>query len=227
MTVFPPTNQNRVRRQPTRGHYDVETIHAIVDAAFVCHVGFVQDGHPYVIPTLHARRGDEILLHGASSSRLMRHAAAGFPLAITVTHVDGIVLARSVFNHSINYRSAVLFGKGRLIDEPAAKLAALRAFTDRLLPGRWDDVRRPTETEMKATAVVAITIEKASAKIRTGPPGDDEDDYGRATWAGVLPLSVHYGPLQADPRLADDIEIPHYLHNFVQRCQQDEEQSTT
>lgn len=215
MTDFAQTDQNRVRRRPTRGHYDQETIYGIVDAALICHVGFVHEGLPYVIPTLHARQGDEILLHGSSASRLMNHAAAGHPLCITVTHVDGIVLARAVFNHSVNYRSAVLFGRGRLLDDEEEKMAALRDFTERLLPGRWDDVRLPTPTEMKATTIVAVAIDSASAKIRSGPPGDDEEDCRRPTWAGVLPLSVQYGPFQPDPRLAAGIPIPDYLHDLV------------
>lgn len=170
MSDFAQTDQNRVRRRPTRGHYDQETIYGIVDAALICHVGFAHEGVPYVIPTLHARRGDEILLHGSSASRLMNHAAAGHPLCITVTHVDGLVLARAVFNHSVNYRSAVLFGRGRLLVDEAEKMAALRDFTERLLPGRWDDVRLPTPTEMKATSIVAVAIDSASAKMRSGPP---------------------------------------------------------
>lgn len=215
MTQFERTDKNRVRRVPQRGHYDRETVYAIVDAALICHVGFVQDGQPFVIPTLHARRGDELLLHGASTSRLMQLAAAGAPLCVTVTHVDGIVLARSVFHHSINYRSAVLFGEGRAVTDPDEKMAALAAFTERLIPGRWQDARPPNETELKATAVIALPIETASAKIRTGPPGDDEADYARDTWAGVLPLAVHAGPLQPDPLLADGIPVPDYLQKMV------------
>ena len=215
MSDFAQTDQNRVRRRPTRGHYDQETIYGIVDAALICHVGFAHEGVPYVIPTLHARRGDEILLHGSSASRLMNHAAAGHPLCITVTHVDGLVLARAVFNHSVNYRSAVLFGRGRLLADEVEKMAALRDFTERLLPGRWDDVRLPTPTEMKATSIVAVAIDSASAKMRSGPPGDDEEDYSRHTWAGVLPLSVQYGPFQPDPRLAGNIPVPDYLRNLT------------
>lgn len=176
MTEFPKTDKNRVRRMPNRGAYDKATIYPIVDEALLCHVGLIRDGEPVVIPTLHARRGDEILLHGASTSHLMQYAAAGHPLCLTMTLVDGLVLARSVFHHSVNYRSAVLFGRGHLVPDEQ-KLEYLAYFTEKLLPGRWDDVRAPTPPELKATAIVAVTIESASAKIRTGPPKDDEEDY--------------------------------------------------
>lgn len=215
MSDFTPTAQNRVRRVPNRGAYDKETIYSIVDAALICHVGLVQDGEPFVIPTLHARRGDEILLHGATTSRLMVAAASGQPLCITTTLVDGLVLARSGFHHSANYRSAVIFGRGQAV--PAEeKMACLAQFTEKLLPGRWDDVRAPNAQELKATTVVAVTIENASAKIRTGPPKDDEEDYALPIWAGVLPLEQQYGALQADPQLGDGITPPGYLLDFLQ-----------
>ena len=211
MPDYDITDLNRVRRVPARGAYDRETVHAILDAALIGHVSFVVDDQPFVIPTLIARDGDELLLHGATSSRLMRHAATGAPLAVAVTHVDGLVLARSVFHHSINYRSAVLFGTARLLEEPAAKMAALRAFTERLIPGRWDDARPPNETELKATAVLALTINAASAKVRVGPPGDDEEDYALPVWAGVLPLQTSYGPPLPDGRLDPATPLPPYL----------------
>ena len=168
MSKFEINDRNRIRRLPNRGKYDKETIQAIVDDALICHVGFVVDDQPFVIPTLLARQGDTILLHGAASSRLMRHLAAGNSVCISVTHIDGLVLARSVFNHSINYRSALIFGRGVLIEDDPEKIAALSAFTEKLLPGRWEDARGPNRKELKATSIVAINIESASAKIRTG-----------------------------------------------------------
>ena len=216
MTEFPQTVQNRVRRMPTRGAYDKATIYPIVDEALICHVGLIEAEQPVVIPTLHARDGDQILLHGATTSRLLRYAATGAPLCITVTLVDGLVLARSIFHHSINYRSAVLFGRGVLIEGEAAKLAALERFTEKLIPGRWDDARMPNAVELKATAVVAVTIESASAKIRTGPPKDDEEDYALAVWAGVLPLHQSVGEPLPDPAARTEIRVPDYIVNYRQ-----------
>lgn len=215
MTEYARTARNRVRRHPERGAYDSAAIDPIVDAALLCHVGFVVEGQPFVIPTLHARDGDTILLHGAAGSRLLKHAATGAPLCITVTHLDGLVLARSVFNHSINYRSAVLFGVGQVVDDPAEKLDALLRFTERLLPGRWDDAREPTAKEIRATGVVAVTIESASAKRRSGPPIDDAEDLALPVWAGVLPVAERFGtPLPApEPDLAPP--LPGYLARFL------------
>jgi len=214
MHEFSQTERNRVRRVPARGAYDTATVYPIVDAAVICHVGLVEAGQPIVIPTLHARDEDTILLHGASTSRLMRYAASGAPLCITVTHVDGLVLARSVFHHSANYRSAVLFGQGRLVEKEAEKMAALEAFTEKLLPGRWADARIPNATELKATSVVAMPIESASAKIRTGPPKDDEEDYALDVWAGVLPIQQDVGEPLVDPASRAEIPLPPYLNNF-------------
>lgn len=211
MREFAKTERNRVRRVPARGAYDKATIYPIVDDALICHVGLVDAGQPVVIPTLHARCGDEILLHGATTSRLMTYAASGAPLCITVTHVDGLVLARSVFHHSANYRSAVLFGRGVPIEDEEEKMAALAAFTEKLIPGRWDDARRPNAVELKATAVVAVAVESASAKIRTGPPKDDAEDYALDVWAGVLPLQVQRRAPEADPLLPATINLPAYL----------------
>jgi nitroimidazol reductase NimA-like FMN-containing flavoprotein (pyridoxamine 5'-phosphate oxidase superfamily) len=211
VTEFAKTAQNRVRRMPDRGAYDKATLYPIVDEALICHVGLLEEAQPVVIPTLHAREGDQILLHGATTSRLLRYAATGAPLCITVTLVDGLVLARSIFHHSINYRSAVLFGRGTLIEGDAAKLVALERFTEKLIPGRWHDARQPNAIELKATAVVAVTIESASAKIRTGPPKDDEEDYALDVWAGVVPLHQSVGAVQPDPRLRPEIAVPAYL----------------
>lgn len=213
MQEFTKTDKNRVRRMPNRGAYDKETIYPIVDAALICHVGLVQEGEPIVIPTLHARRGDEILLHGATTSRMLRYAEAGHPLCLTMTLIDGLVLARSIFHHSVNYRSAVLFGQGRLLPD-SEKLEALACFTEKLIPGRWADARQPTPPELKATAVIAVTIESASAKVRSGPPKDDEEDYTLPVWAGVQPIYQRFGELEADPQLASGIDVPSYLREL-------------
>jgi nitroimidazol reductase NimA-like FMN-containing flavoprotein (pyridoxamine 5'-phosphate oxidase superfamily) len=217
MTHFPPTDRTRLRRLPERALYDQETVYAILDAALICHVAFVQEGQPFVIPTLHARDGDRLLLHGASSSRLMRHLQAGHEACIAVTIVDGIVLARSVFEHSINYRSAVLFAAGQPISEEAEKRHALQLFTEKLLPGRWQDARQPTANELKATGVVAFPIESATAKVRTGPPEDLAEDLHLPVWAGVLPLYLTYGQPQPTPDLPADLPFPDYLQELVER----------
>ena len=215
METFDRTDLNRVRRLPARGQYDRATIDAIVDEALICHVAFAVDGQPFVIPTIHARMRDEIVLHGAPASRLLKYIVAGNPVAIAVTLVDGLVLARSVFHSSMNYRSAVLFGRGRLVEDEAEKLAALQVISEHLARGRWADARQPTQSELDATAVVAIAIDSASAKVRTGPPGDDEDDYALPIWAGVLPFQLQPQTPVPDPRLADDIAIPTYVTNYV------------
>ena len=211
MDGFDRGELNRVRRLPERGHYDKATIYAIVDAAPICHVGFEVDGQPFVIPTIHARMGDVLLLHGARASRLLKQVEAGKPICVAVTLLDGLVLARSVFHSSMNYRSALIFGHGRTVDDAAAKLAALEAISEHLLAGRWADARQPTARELDATAVVAIDIESASAKVRTGPPGDDEDDYALPIWAGVLPLQVQPLTPISDPRLDRAVAVPAYL----------------
>ena len=215
MTQFELTAKNRVQRVPKRGSYDKETVYEIIDQALIGHVGFSVDSDPYVIPTLISRQADRLLLHGSSTSRLMKHIQSGAPLCIAVTHVDGLVLARSVFHHSINYRSAVLFGTGELISNAGAKMEALRLFTERLVPGLWDDVRPPIEVEFKATAVAAIEIDLASAKVRVGPPGDDEEDYNLPVWAGVLPVRQQYDEAIPDDRLDPAINFPQYLREFI------------
>ena len=190
---FAVTELNKVHRLPQRGHYDRETIYAILDAAIICHVGFIQDGQPFVIPTSYARAGDTVLLHGSPNSRLLRHIAAGEPVSISVAILDGLVLAKSAFHHSVNYRSAVVFGRGRLLDDPAEKLDALAILTEHLAPGRWAAARQPNLRELNATTVVAVTIESASAKIRTGGPKDDAADLDWPVWAGVLPVRERRG----------------------------------
>lgn len=218
MSEFPVTDTNRVRRVPKRGSYDKKSVYAIVDAALICHVGIVgEGGRPIVIPTIHARDGDNLLLHGATTSRLMNTTGSGSELCVTITHLDGLVLARSVFHHSMNYRSAVLYGKGHLIEDPAAKMDALERFTEKLIPGRWDDARRPNDNELKATHVVSIPIDMASAKVREGMPSDDEADYDLDVWAGVVPMHTVFGDLIADDRLKDGIPSPDYLHTYIGR----------
>ncbi len=212
--AFPKTDRNAVTRMPARGAYDRATIHAIVDEAMICHVSFVEDGLPCIIPTLHARRGDEILLHGAKASRLLKHAQAGGELAIAITLVDGIVVARSTFHSSMNYRSAVLFGRGMPITDESERLAALAAFTEHLIPGRWRDSRAPTPLEMNATAIVAVSINLASAKIRTGPPGDDVEDHATDFWSGVLPIRQQLLAPQDDPTLRAGIAAPDYITRY-------------
>jgi nitroimidazol reductase NimA-like FMN-containing flavoprotein (pyridoxamine 5'-phosphate oxidase superfamily) len=178
-----------VRREPGRGRYDRETIDAILDEALFCHLGFVVDGQPYVIPTLHARAGDLVYVHGSSASRMLRHAGAGAPMCLTVTLLDGLVLAKSVFNHSIDYRSVVVLGEARQV-EGDEKVEALRRFTEHVAPGRWDEARQPTPTELKATAILALPLDEASAKVRTGPPEDEPEDVDLPVWSGVVPIHL-------------------------------------
>jgi hypothetical protein len=192
------TPRSRVRRAPKRAVYDRATVHAILDEALVCHLAFVDDGQPYCIPTLHGRDGDTVYVHGSSASRMVRTLAAGAPASLTVTLVDGVVLARSAFHHSMNYRSAVLLGTLRLVDDPAEKARALEAFTEQLVPGRWDEVREPSRKELKATAVLAMAIDEASAKVRTGGPVDDDEDMALPVWAGVVPVALTPGAPQPD-----------------------------
>ena len=214
MSEFTPTERTQVKRLPKRGKYDRETVYAILDAGFVCHVGFNADGQPYVIPTNYGRAGDTLYLHGSAASRMLRTLSGGVPVCVTVTHVDGLVLARSAFHHSVNYRSVVILGTARLVEDPAEKMAALRIFTEHVLKGRWDDVRQPTEQELKATMVLALPLEEVSAKVRTGGPVDDEADYALPVWAGVLPLETVAQPPQPDARLKSDTPLPAYLRNY-------------
>ena len=215
MSNFEKTDLNRVRRLPKRGHYDKETIYSIIDEALICHVGLIHEGQPVVIPTIHARMGDDILIHGASTSRLMNNSGEGNPLCITITHLDGLVLARSAFNHSMNYRSVVLYGKGSFIADNEEKISALEAFTEKLVPGRWNDARQPNAKELKATHVVKIPIDLASAKIRTGDPGDDKPDYELDVWAGVIPMRTVFGEVISDPVLREGINIPDYIKAYI------------
>jgi uncharacterized protein len=205
------TPRTKLRRLPKRGAHDRSTIDAILDEALVAHLGFVHDGRPAVIPTLHARLDDEVFVHGSSASRALRALGGGIEACLTVTLIDGLVLARSAFHHSVNYRSVVLYGTARPVHDPEQRARALEAFTEKVLPGRWPDVRPPTAKELKATAVLTLAIEEGSAKVRTGPPVDDEEDYALDTWAGVVPLRLQPLAPVPDPRLRHGIPEPAYL----------------
>jgi nitroimidazol reductase NimA-like FMN-containing flavoprotein (pyridoxamine 5'-phosphate oxidase superfamily) len=217
MTTYDVTARNRVLRLAKRANYDADEVYAIVDAALVCHVGYAIDGQPYAMPTLIARDGDILLLHGASKSRTLLHAGAGNPICITVTHTDGIVLARSAFNHSINYRSAMIYGSGRLVTDPDEKSQALFRFTEKLLPGRWDDIRPMNAQELKATGVVAVAIDNASAKVRTGMPVDEPEDVDLPYWGGIIPIRQQLGDPIADSHVPADMPAPGYLLEYVER----------
>ncbi len=199
MPIVPATTRSQVKRLPKRAVYDREEINAILDEGFVCHVGFVADGQPYVIPTGYARHGNEIFIHGSVASRMLRTLEEGVDVCVTVTLVDGFVLARSAFHHSINYRSVVILGKARVVNDRSEKLRALQCFTDHIVAGRWDEVRQPTEQELKATEVLALPISEVSAKVRKGPPIDDEEDLPLPVWAGVVPVRLARGtPVPAE-----------------------------
>jgi nitroimidazol reductase NimA-like FMN-containing flavoprotein (pyridoxamine 5'-phosphate oxidase superfamily) len=211
---FSPTARTTLRRLPKRGSFERQTVYEILDEGFVCHVGFVNDGQPFVIPTAYGRVGDVLYLHGAKASRMLKALAAGSEVCVTVTLVDGLVLARSAFHHSINYRSVVVFGRPRAVESEEEKNAALEAFTEHIMRGRWAEVRRPTPEELAATNVVALPLAEASAKVRTGPPIDDEEDYALPIWAGVLPLRVEPGTPEPDPRLHAGTPVPEYVARF-------------
>jgi nitroimidazol reductase NimA-like FMN-containing flavoprotein (pyridoxamine 5'-phosphate oxidase superfamily) len=209
-----PTVRTRVTRLPKRGFYDRETIDAILDEALVGHLAFTaEDGQPYAIPTLEARVGDEVWVHGSAASRTLRTVASGIPACLTVTLIDGLVLARSIFNHSVNYRSVIVLGEARAVTDPDEKLAALEAFAERIAPGRWADARPPTRQELKATSILSLPLDEASAKIRTGPPNDEEDDLQLDVWAGIVPIeTARHDPVPA-PDLRAGIGVPAYLRD--------------
>ncbi|HEY0384958.1 MAG TPA: pyridoxamine 5'-phosphate oxidase family protein [Pyrinomonadaceae bacterium] len=208
MERFAPTEKTTVKRLPQRAEYERAALYRILDEAFICHVGFVVEGQPFVIPTGFARSGDQLYIHGSQASRMLRTLGGGCEVCLTVTLVDGLVLARSAFHHSINYRSVVVVGRARVVDDPAEKMKALHALTDHIVPGRWEQVREPNERELKTTLVLALPLMEASAKVRTGPPVDDEEDYLLPIWAGVLPLTVQTEAPINDPRLREGIEPP-------------------
>jgi nitroimidazol reductase NimA-like FMN-containing flavoprotein (pyridoxamine 5'-phosphate oxidase superfamily) len=209
-----PTARTRVVREAERAVYERETVYKILDEGFLCHVGFMLDGQPFVIPTSYGRKDADLYIHGSAASRMLRQMKDGIPVCVTVTLLDGLVLARSVFNHSMNYRSVVILGKATLVDEPNEKLSALRALSEHILPGRWDDARQPNERELKATSVLRVPIEEFSAKVRVGPPIDDAEDYAFPTWAGVIPLEMKPGAPIRDPRLDAEREAPAYVKNY-------------
>ena len=215
-TAGPPSERVRLRRKRERGSYDRAAIDEILDEALIAHLGIVaEDGQPFVIPTLHARVGDVVYCHGSTASRTLKALAAGAPLCLTVSLIDGLVLARSAMHHSANYRSAVLLGRARLVEEEAEKRAALQAVVEHIVPGRWEDVRPPTENELRATSVLAIPIEEASAKVRAGGPQDDEEDYALPAWAGVIPLVTRPLAPEPDARLAAGILAPAYATAYA------------
>ena len=205
----------RVRRLPELGVTDREQIYSLLDGANLAHVGLVTDGQPFVIPTLYARIGDELVLHGSVASRLVRHVRTGAPICVTVTQVDGLVLARSAFETSMNYRSVVVLGTGREVTDPAERLAALRAISEAVLPGRWDDVRPPSEAELRRTMLVAVAIEQCSGKVSTGGPEDPEEEWELPVWAGRLPLRMVAGEPEPSADLRDGIQVPDYLRAVI------------
>ena len=210
----PASERVTVKRFPQRAFYDRAVIDAILDEGLICHVGFSVDSQPFVIPTIYARDGDRLYVHGSQASRMLRALRGGIPVCVTVTLLDGLVLARSAFNHSMNYRSVVILGTSVEVADPAAKLAALKAISDHVIPGRWEEVRHPNDFELEGTTVLAVPISEASAKIRRGPPMDDDADYALPVWAGQLPLKLEVQAPVANPRLAPSISVPGYIANY-------------
>jgi len=208
MSDLEPTPRTTLRRLPARGHFDRATVNAILDEALVCHVGFVSEGQPFVIPTIHARVGEQVFVHGSAASRMLKTLQGGVPVCLTATLVDGLVLARSAFNHSMNYRSVVVLGDAIAVTEEGEKWDALHAIVEHVAPGRWSEVREPSPKELAGTLVLRLPIEEASAKVRTGPPLDDEEDYALECWAGVLPLRLTPGAPVPDPRMPEGRPLP-------------------
>jgi nitroimidazol reductase NimA-like FMN-containing flavoprotein (pyridoxamine 5'-phosphate oxidase superfamily) len=214
---YTPTSRTRLVREADRAVYDRQTVYRILDEGFLCHVGFVADGQPFVIPTSYGRKDDSLFVHGSAASRMLRQVKDGVPVCVTVTLLEGLVLARSIFNHSMNYRSVVVLGKATLVDDPEEKLEALRLLSEHIIPGRWADSRQPNERELKATSVLRLPIEEFSAKVRIGPPVDDEEDYSFPTWAGVVPLEMVAGAPIDDARLDARQAVPQYARNYTRR----------
>lgn len=217
MTDFTTTERTQVRRLPKRGTYDRDTVYRILDEGLVCHVGFVADGKPVVIPTGYGRKDDTLYIHGSTASRMFRALGKGADVCVTVTLVDGLVLARSAFHHSMNYRSVVIFGNATVLEEAAAKREALHVFTEHVARGRWDEIRQPSEKELQATTVLAMPLEQVSAKVRTGPPIDDEEDYALPVWAGVLPFDLTPQTPIEDDRLSKEIVVPAYVRTYTRK----------
>lgn len=217
MEQFNPTTKTTLKRLPKRGVFDRETVYDILDEAFICHVGFVVEGQPFVIPTGYGRVEDTLYIHGSAASRMLRSLAAGVEVCVTVTLLDGLVLARSAFHHSFNYRSVVVFGQARVVESNEEKMTALAAFTEQVIRGRWAEVRWPNEQELKATSVLALRLEEVSAKVRTGPPLDDEEDMNLPVWAGVLPLHLATAAPITAPDLRVDAAPPEYVTQYSRR----------
>jgi uncharacterized protein len=215
MKNFEKTERTTLRRLPARGFYDRELVYSILDEGLICHVGFAVEGRSFVIPTGYARHDDQIYIHGSQASRMLRTLKGGIDVCVTVTLLDGLVLARSAFHHSMNYRSVVVFGRAIAVDDPADKAVALLAFSEHVIPGRWNDVREPTQQELKATTVLSLPLEEVSAKVRTGPPLDDEEDYELPVWAGVIPLQLAATAPIPDSRLEAGIEPPGYATSYT------------
>jgi nitroimidazol reductase NimA-like FMN-containing flavoprotein (pyridoxamine 5'-phosphate oxidase superfamily) len=209
-----PTPRTRVVREPQRAVYDRDVVNRILDEGFICHVGFVVDGQPFVVPTSYGRHEDVLYIHGSAASRMLRNVSDGIPVCVTVTLLDGLVLARSIFNHSMNYRSVVVLGTGTAIEDREEKLAALSLLSEHIVPGRWQEARQPNERELKATTIIRVPIREFSAKVREGPVIDDEEDYSFPVWAGVLPLNIVTGNSIRDSRLDDGIEAPDYVKRY-------------
>jgi len=216
MKQFPKTPRNKVKRVPDRGHYDRETIYEILDAGFLCHLGFVVERQPFVIPSAYGRQGDKVFLHGATKSRMLLNLKEGIPVCLTVTHLDGLVLARSAFHHSMNYRSAVLFGTAREVAD-SEKENALFVISENILKGRWEEVRKPNAKELKGTSVLCLSIEEASAKIRTGAPVDEKEDCELAVWAGVAPVQPVWGEPLPDPSSPSTILLPSSVKKLLNK----------
>jgi nitroimidazol reductase NimA-like FMN-containing flavoprotein (pyridoxamine 5'-phosphate oxidase superfamily) len=214
---YTPTVRTRVTREPQLGVYDRQVAYQILDEGFVCHLGFTSEGQTFVIPTSYGRSGDNVYIHGSAASRTLKQLKEGVPVCFTLTLLDGLVLARSVFNHSMNYRSVVILGKATAVENEEEKIAALRILSEHIIPGRWEDARLPNERELKATLVLKLPIEEFSAKVRTGPPIDDEDDYAFPAWAGVLPLGLEARAPVPDPRLEPAREVPLYLRQWTRQ----------
>ena len=213
--TFATTDRTRIVREPNRAVYDRDVIYKILDEGLVCHLGFSAEGQTFVIPTMYARAGEFIYFHGSAASRTLRGAASGIAVCLTVTLSDGLILARSVFNHSMNYRSVVVLGQANLIDDPAEKLQALKAFTENLIPGRWNDARQPNEKELKATSILKLPLTEVSAKVRTGPVEDDADDYALRVWAGTIPLRLVADPPLRDAQCDSSIPTPDYALKYL------------
>ena len=213
-TVFEKTDRNQVRQAQKRGHYDRETVYAILDASLLGNVAFASDGVPFIIPMLFARKGDELLFHGSTKSRLMNLLSSGQPVCVSTTLVDGLVMAKSLMHHSMNYRSVCVFGSGAEVTDPVERMEALKVITDKTVPGRWEDARQPNAQEMKATKVVAVKIESASAKVRSGAPIDDKEDLELPVWTGVLPLIQQTGAAIANPNDQNVVPMPDYVRQW-------------